>query len=95
MIFLCVLGIHAVISITTVAAWLAPLNPDPVLMAVVYVQCWAIGLAASPMSGIHLALQGRYGVSGGAMARGNVRYSLQAYVAAVVVLFMVAWWRGL
>jgi hypothetical protein len=29
------------------------------------------------------------------MARGNVRYSLQAYVAAVVVLFMVAWWRGL
>ncbi|AWI82126.1 MAG: hypothetical protein CVU19_11205 [Betaproteobacteria bacterium HGW-Betaproteobacteria-13] len=95
MIFLCVLGIHAVISIATVAAWLAPLNPDPVLMAVVYVQCWAIGLAASPMSGIHLALQGRYGVSGGELARGNVRYSLQAYVAAVVVLFIVAWWRGL
>jgi len=95
MILLCVLGIHAVISITTVAAWLAPLNPDPVLMAVVYVQCWAIGLAASPMSGIHLALQGRYGASGAEMARGNVRYSLQAYVAAVVVLFILAWWRGL
>ena len=94
MILLCVLGIHAVISITTVAAWLAPLNPDPVLMAAVYVQCWAIGLAASPMSGIHLALQGRYGVSSVALARANIRYCVQAYVAAVIALFAIAAWRG-
>ncbi|MBR0565073.1 hypothetical protein J5J83_02950 [Azoarcus sp. L1K30] len=94
MIFFCILGFHAVISITTVAAWLAPLNPDPVLMAAVYVQCWAIGLAASPMSGIHLALQGRYGVSGALMARANARYCLQAYGAAVVALFAISWWRG-
>jgi len=94
MIFFCMLGIHAVISITTVAVWLAPLNPDPVLMALVYMQCWAIGLAASPMSGIHLALQGRYGVSGSDMARANWRYCLEAYALAVVMLFALAWWRG-
>lgn len=95
MILLCVLGIHAVISITSVAAWLAPLNPDPLLMAAVYVQCWAIGLAASPMSGIHLALQGRYGVSSVVLARANIRYCVQAYSAAVIVLFVLGWWRGI
>ncbi len=94
MILFCVLGIHAVISITTVAVWLAPLNPDPLLMAMVYVQCWAIGLAASPMSGIHLALQGRYGVSGVGLARANWRYCAQAYGLAVVTLFLLAAWRG-
>ncbi|QID18442.1 hypothetical protein G3580_12860 [Nitrogeniibacter mangrovi] len=95
MIVFCVLGIHAVISITTVAVWLAPLHPDPMLMALVYMQCWAIGLAASPMSGIHLALQGRYGVSAVHMARANWRYCAKAYVAAVVTLFLMAAWRGL
>lgn len=94
MIVFCMLGIHAVISITTVAAWLAPLQPDPVLMSLVYVECWAVGLAASPMSGLHLALQGRYGLSGASMARANARYCMQAYVAAVVALFIVAWLRG-
>ena len=94
MIGLCVAGIHAVISITMVAAWLAPLSPDPVLMGVVYVQCWAIGLAAGPMSGIHLALQGRYGLSSTALARANWRYCLLAYLAAVVTLWVVGVWRG-
>jgi len=94
MIVFCILGIHAVISITTVAVWLAPLHPDPVLMALVYMQCWAIGLVASPMSGVHLALQGRYGVSGSDMARANWRYCIEAYVLAVVTLFALAWWRG-
>ncbi len=94
MIVLCVLGIHAVISITMVAAWLAPLDPDPLLMAMVYTQCWAIGLAASPMSGIHLALQGRYGLSAVTLARENGRYCLQAYAMAVVALFGVTALRG-
>lgn len=94
MIVLCVLGIHAVISITMVAAWLAPLDPDPLLMAMVYTQCWAIGLAASPMSGIHLALQGRYGLSAVTLARENGLYSLQAYAMAVVALFVVTALRG-
>jgi hypothetical protein len=94
MIGLCVIGVHAVISIAMVSAWLAPISPDPMLLAAVFTQCWAIGLAVSPMSGIHLALQGRYGVSAGAMARGNARYCLQAYGAAVLVQAAIAVWRG-
>lgn len=94
MIGLCVAGVHAVISIAMVSAWLAPIAPDPMLLAAVFTQCWAIGLAVSPMSGIHLALQGRYGLSAGALARVNARYCLQAYLVAVLVQGVIAWWRG-
>lgn len=89
MILLAVIGIHAVISITMVGSWLAPLHPDPLLLAMVFVQSWAIGLAAGPMSGIHLALQGRYGISSGVLARGNLGYCVQAYCAAVVWMALV------
>lgn len=89
MILLAALGIHAVITIAMASAWLAPLHPEPTLLALVFVQSWAIGLAAGPMSGIHLALQGRYGLSPGKLARGNVRYCLQAYAVAVVWLAVV------
>jgi hypothetical protein len=84
-----VTGYHAVITIAMASAWLAPLQPEPTLLALVFVQSWAIGLAAGPMSGIHLALQGRYGLSAAQLARANVRYCLQAYVAAVVWLAVI------
>lgn len=90
MILLAVVGIHTVISITMVGTWLAPLHPDPVLLAMVFVQSWAIGLAAGPMSGIHLAIQGRYAIPSTLLTRINLRYCLQAYVAAVVWLAVVA-----
>jgi hypothetical protein len=89
MILLAALGIHAVITIAMASAWLAPLQPEPTLLALVFVQSWAIGLAAGPMSGIHLALQGRYGLSAVQLARANVRYCLQAYAAAVVWLAVI------
>jgi hypothetical protein len=89
MILLAAMGIHAVITIAMASAWLAPLQPEPTLLALVFVQSWAIGLAAGPMSGIHLALQGRYGLSSSQLARGNLRYCLQAYVVAVVWLAVV------
>lgn len=102
MIGLAVLGIHTVISIAMASAWLAPLHPEPTLLAMVFVQSWAIGLAAGPMSGIHLAMQGRFGLSAAGLARGNLRYCLQAYAAAVLwqlgvgallgVRILPAWW---
>jgi len=90
MILLAAVGIHAVISITMVATWLAPLHPAPDLLALVFVMSWAIGLAAGPLSGIHLAIQCRYGISARMLARGNIRYCLQAYAAAVIYLLLIA-----
>jgi hypothetical protein len=89
MIVLAAVGIHTVISITMTAAWLAPLHPEPTLLALVFVQSWAIGLAAGPMSGIHLALQGRFGIAATVLARNNLRYCLQAYASALLWLAIV------
>lgn len=94
MILLSAVGIHTVISITMAAAWLAPLHPEPTFLALVFVQSWAIGNAAGPMSGVHLALQGRYGISAAALSRGNIRYCLQAYAVAVLWLAIVGTWLG-
>lgn len=94
MILLSAIGIHTVISIAMAAAWLAPLHPEPTLLALVFVQSWAIGLAAGPMSGIHLAIQGRLGISAITLARGNIRYCVQAYAAAVLWLVIVGAWLG-
>ncbi|MEN9880180.1 MAG: hypothetical protein RIQ55_826 [Pseudomonadota bacterium] len=89
MILLAIIGVHTVISITMVGTWLAPLHPEPLLLALVFVQSWAIGLAAGPMSGINLAIQGRYGIASSLLAKLNLRYCAQAYCAAVIWLTMV------
>ena len=94
MILLSAIGIHTVISIAMAAAWLAPLHPEPTLLALVFVQSWAIGLAAGPMSGIHLAIQGRLGIPAITLARANIRYCVQAYAAAVLWLAIVGTWLG-
>ena len=86
MIVLAAIGIHTVISITMAAAWLAPLHPEPTLLAMIFVQSWAIGLAAGPTSGTNLTIQGRYGIPATILARSNARYCLQAYCAAVLWL---------
>jgi len=88
------IGVHAVISIAVVSAWLMPIDPDPVLLATVFSMSWAIGLAVSPLSGIHLAIQGRYGIPAAQMARGNGAYGLQAFGLAALWLVLVAAWRG-
>ena len=50
--------------------------------------------AVSPLSGIHLALQGRYGLSAREMARANAAYGLRAYGLAVLCLLLIAASRG-
>ena len=71
MVALASIGVHPVISIATAGSLLAPLHPDPNLLAMTFLMTWASGVTSSPFSGIHLALQGRYDVSAYALARGN------------------------
>ena len=95
MILLAAIGIHTVISITMAATWLAPLQPQPTLLAMVFVQSWAIGLAAGPTSGTNLTIQGRYCIPATTIARGNIRYCFQAYGAAVLCLLLAGMWLGI
>jgi len=94
MIGLAAVGIHTVISITMASALILPLHPEPTLLALSFIEAWAIGLAAGPMSAVHLSLQGRYGLPAAQLAKTNVRYCLQGYAIAVLWLAMVGWWGG-
>jgi hypothetical protein len=95
MIALAAMGIHAVVTIVIASAWLMPLAPDPLLLAMMFLMAWGIGLSVNPMAGVHLSLQGRFGLSALALARGNVRYCLGAYAMAVAWLTLIGYWRGL
>jgi hypothetical protein len=76
MIFLSALGIHAVISIATAGGLLAPLEPDPNLLGMVFVMTWALAVSLSPFSGMHLAMQGRYGIDSYRLMGWNWRFAL-------------------
>lgn len=99
MIGLAVLGVHPVITIAACGIWLAPLHPDPNLLAITLLMAWGIGVPANPLSGLHLIMQGRYRIDGYAFLRWNARYVLKCLGVGVALLHLygillgVADWR--
>jgi hypothetical protein len=88
MVGLSVVGVHPVISIATAHGLLAPLAPDPDLMGMVYLMAWAQGVAISPLSGMHLAMQGRFGIDPRGFLRWNGSYTLFMLVLDAGVLHL-------
>ncbi|QQS54853.1 MAG: hypothetical protein IPM89_03140 [Candidatus Competibacteraceae bacterium] len=84
------LGVHPVITIASFGVWLAPLHPEPNLLAITLLMSWAIGVPANPLSGLHLMMQGRYGIDGYAFLRWNAGYVLKCLGAAIALLQVYA-----
>jgi len=76
MVGVAALGVHPVITIAAFGVWLAPLHPEPDLLAITLLMAWAIGVPANPLSGLHLMMQGRYGIDGYAFLYWNRGYVL-------------------
>lgn len=74
LVFAALLGIHPIVGISFLAPLLSSLSPDHTLMALVFLSSWALGTATSPLSGINLSLQGRYGISSFKLMRWNLGY---------------------
>lgn len=87
MVGIAALGVHPVITIAAAGVWLAPLHPHPNLLAITLLMAWAIGVPANPLSGLHLMMQGRYGIDGYAFLRWNGAYVLKCLGAAVALLY--------
>lgn len=81
------LGVHPVITIAALGVWLAPLRPEPNLLAITFLMAWAIGVPANPLSGLHLMMQGRYGIDGYAFLRWNAGYVLKCLGTAIALLY--------
>lgn len=76
MVALSVVGVHPVISIATASGLLAPLSPDPDLLGITFLMTWAAGVSTSPLSGMHLGMQGRFGIDPRLFLRWNVPFTL-------------------
>lgn len=90
MVTVSVIGIHPVISIATAGGVLAPLGVDPNLLGITFLMTWAIGVCASPLSGLQLTIQGRYQVNALTMLRMNGGFALVMLAGATVALTLYA-----
>ena len=88
MILLSVVGVHPVISIATAHGLLLPLAPDPNLIGITFLMAWAQGVSISPLSGMHLAMQGRFGIDPRGFLRWNGSYTLIMLTIDVLVLHL-------
>lgn len=89
MLLLSLVGVHPVISISVVGTLLAPLAPQPELLATLFLCSWAIGVAISPFSAMNLALQSRYGMGAMQVMRLNLGYGVAMYLASVGAFMLI------
>jgi len=88
MVLIAAAGIHPVIQIAAVTPIVLATNPDLELLGLTYVFAWALGTCASPLSGTHLVMQGRYGITAWRGAVQNWPFVAVMYVFACGLLFL-------
>ena len=81
MLFVSMIGIHPVISIATVSPFLTGLG-DPNQLAFCFLLVWGAGTSTSPLSGIGLAVTGRYFASARQILRSNAWYVVVVWLLA-------------
>ena len=78
-IFVSIFGVHPIITISVIGSLISTTSFNPNLLGICMMMMWGLGIVISPLSGINLAIQGRFGLSSFSMMRWNAPY--------VVVLF--------
>ena len=93
-LLLAIVGIHPIISIAVVGHWMIGFGANHTLLAMMFLMSWAIGVAISPVSGVNLAMQGRYGLSNIDVFRWNLPYAIKMYFVASAILITVSYLLG-
>jgi len=83
-----VMGVHPVIGISLAAALVAPLDPDPSLLASTFLAAWGIGVAVSPFSALNLSMQGGFGIRASDILRWNMPFGLALLAGASGLLLL-------
>jgi hypothetical protein len=76
-VMLAIVGVHPVITIATAGGLLANIDVAPDLLAMTFLMCWSGGVIASPLSGMHLTLSGRFNLSNFQLFMRNRRFSIK------------------
>lgn len=85
------LGFHPVILGMVVGTWIAPLRPDPNLLAMTLLIPWAFGLPGCPMANTLIAIQARYQTPLRELLKHNRIFGLQMFVFCVAILYLYEW----
>ena len=86
LVAIALIGVHPVIGISLAAALVAPLSPDPSLLASTFLAAWGIGIAMSPFSALNLSMQGTFQIKASEILRWNLPFGLALLVAASTLL---------
>ncbi|XXK23187.1 hypothetical protein ACMAY5_05420 [Arenicellales bacterium nBUS_48] len=89
LLLLAFIGVHAIVSIVAASAILLPLNPDPLMLALIFLVTWSVGSTGGPISGLNLAMQGRYGITAFQCFAWNIIYTLIIFIGSSILIFTV------
>ena len=85
MIFVALLGVHPLVSIALLSPFLTPLGADPNQLAFMFLFVWGVSTASSPLSGVGLAMVGRYQVRSRDIVRLNWHYLVMMWGLAGLI----------
>lgn len=84
------LGVHPLISISVMGELLAPLDPPHNVLGVLFLLAWGVSLPVSPLSGVNLVMQSRYGVAPLDAFRYNAFFTVLMLAIGCIVLLTVS-----
>lgn len=82
-------GVHPIISIAVSGPLLTPLQPEPNLLALLFLAIWSLGIASSPFSGLVMVLRTQSGFSGQQILRWNMPYIVAMWAVITLVFTLL------
>ena len=83
------IGIHPIICVSFLGPVIMPMDPQPNLLATVFILGWAIGCTQGPFSGTNMILQGRFGINSWLLTRWNVLYGFLMLMLGWCLLHLI------
>jgi hypothetical protein len=87
-IFLSMIGVHAIITISVFGHMLGDFNQT--LVAITFLMAWGLTVSTSPFSGLNLTLHSRYKVDIKEILKINLPFLLKIYVFCIVLLYVAS-----
>ena len=87
-VLLSLIGVHPIITISILGSLAGNTAYNANLLGVCMMMMWGTSIVGSPLSGINLAIQGRFGVSSFAIMRWNAGYVLAMVLVCTMALYV-------
>ena len=87
-VLLSLIGVHPIITISILGSLVGNTTYNANLLGVCMMMMWGTSIVGSPLSGINLAIQGRFGISSFAIMRWNAGYVLAMVLVCTMALYV-------